>query len=172
MKHASATISAENPAIITGEVDGRTYRIKVTNEAQLVQALELIAATSVHPATSVDQERVTEMVRWRYMRVRHPDGRRTRHLMGWVGYEGRVCSAIVSIDPHSRRLTTESGRVYQLVGPTGYDSDADWVWGRWERYQNFVDISDQSNALSRALEKSKGQAASDVLTRIFHAQSR
>ena len=79
----------------------------------------------------VGVEPVTVMSRWKLVEVRNAVGRRSRHLVGRADYEGRVCSAIVSIDLEALRMTTQSGRVYVLEGPPGRDSDADWVFGRW-----------------------------------------
>lgn len=51
------------------------------------------------------------------------------HRWGWG--EGRVSTPIVSFDLKTLRGVTESGRVYQLVGPPGFDREADYVLGRW-----------------------------------------
>lgn len=48
---------------------------------------------------------------------------------GWG--EGRVSTPITSFDPETGRGITESGRIYQLVGPPGYDREADYVLMRW-----------------------------------------
>jgi len=57
------------------------------------------------------------------------------HFIGYVvdNHEGRVSTAIVSLDLAARTGVTSSGRLYELIGKPGHDSDADYVWGRWAR---------------------------------------
>lgn len=56
-----------------------------------------------------------------------------RHFVGYCpeNREGRVSSAIVEFDRHTRRGRTTTGRVYELAGKPGWDSDAEYVWQRW-----------------------------------------
>ncbi|WP_185242179.1 hypothetical protein [Citrifermentans bremense] len=44
--------------------------------------------------------------------------------------EGRVSTPIRRFDSVTGRAITESGRVYQIVGPAGQDPDGNWVWSR------------------------------------------
>jgi len=41
---------------------------------------------------------------------------------------GRVSTAIVEIDLERRRGRTQSGRVYELLGPSGYSDNGEYVW--------------------------------------------
>ena len=84
------------------------------------------------PAT-VTQEPHTRLTQWRVMEVsaEFNDFKPTIHLFGYAGYEGRVCSAVQSYDPKSKRAVTKSGRVYELVGSSGYNGDALYTWDRW-----------------------------------------
>lgn len=68
----------------------------------------------------------------------------TVHLAGYLGSSegGRVTSAIESIDAGKRSVVTASGRVYQLVGRPGYNSDADYVWRRWLRLNDATLLRD------------------------------
>lgn len=75
----------------------------------------------VHAVAPVSDEPKTVLTRWSLREVTHHDGKRTRHLVGWAEYEGRMCSAIVSFDLATLRVTTTSGRQYHLEGPPGYD---------------------------------------------------
>lgn len=56
----------------------------------------------------------------------------TRHFVGLdVGDgTGRVSSAVLNFDAGASRGVTRSGRVYTLVGPTGFSDDAQYVWER------------------------------------------
>ena len=88
---------------------------------------------SVWKPFSVQQEPETRLTQWRVMEViaDFNNFSPTIHLVGYAGYEGRVCSAIQTYDPKSKRAVTSSGRVYELVGYSGYNGDAMYTWGRW-----------------------------------------
>lgn len=60
-----------------------------------------------------------------------------RHLVGYnlTLREGRVTSQVTSFDAKQKRAVTESGRVYELVGQAGWNSDADYVWNVWKSHQ-------------------------------------
>lgn len=73
-----------------------------------------------------------------------PDG--DRHFVGYceTNREGRVSSKIRQFDPVRRRGVTSTGRVYELRGRPGHDSDAEYVWNRWARMnliESYVDVS-------------------------------
>jgi hypothetical protein len=145
---------------ITGYIAGEVRTVAVNNELEVATVLRMIVDSSVESALEVELEPVTIMSRWRYVRVRYPDGRRTRHLVGWAEYEGRVCSAVVSIDPVKHHLTTRSGRVYQLQGLAGNDRDAAYVFRRWLSVQGVDDtaVSEQTKALTRAFARAAEKA--------------
>lgn len=71
------------------------------------------------------------LARWSVMETQTGD----HHLVGYNldDREGRVSTAIVEFDPITSKATTRSGRIYQLVGKSGYDSDGAWVWENWSR---------------------------------------
>lgn len=96
----------------------------MTNIQRLAEYLE---ATSIWKPASVQQEPHTVLTNWRVMLVQEKD----IHFVGWAQYEGRVCSAVQSYDPTTKRGITRSGRIYELSGPSGYNSDAEYVWNRW-----------------------------------------
>ena len=56
-----------------------------------------------------------------------------RHLAGFnlSEDEGRVSSALQSVEPASRCATTATGRLYELVGLPGLESDGRYVLQRW-----------------------------------------
>jgi hypothetical protein len=55
-----------------------------------------------------------------------------RHFVGFnlASLDGRVSTPITSFDPGTRIGVSASGRRYVLVGPAGFDRDAEYVW-RW-----------------------------------------
>lgn len=75
---------------------------------------------------SVSQQPSLQLVRWS---VRQTE-RGSRFLVGYnvSDQEGRVSTAIQCFDVSTARVTTHSGRTYELVGPPGRDADAEWVW--------------------------------------------
>lgn len=91
----------------------------------------------------VDQPTV-HLVRWRVLEVRNRDLELECHFVGYnaEGREGRVSTAIRHFDPTTSRGVTKSGRVYQLIGPPGYDSDGAWVWHHWSRLNGMTDEKD------------------------------
>lgn len=58
----------------------------------------------------------------------------TTHLVGWAceDRQGQVSSRVMSFDPQTRRGKTASGRVYELRGTAGLNSDASYTWARWK----------------------------------------
>lgn len=91
---------------------------------------------------SVSQEPTTSLESWRVMEL--PDG--DRHLVGYAveAREGRTSSAIRQFDAGCLRAVTNSGRVYQLVGRPGADSDAEYVWARWRHINEVIEFADVS----------------------------
>lgn len=67
-----------------------------------------------------------------------------RHLVGYNdrSREGRVSSAIVSFDKRTMTGRTRSGRLYALAGPSGYDSDAEYVKYRWTELNKVTELID------------------------------
>ena len=95
-------------------------------------------------AASVEETPVVRLSRWS---VREVQPRATRHLLGHnlTEREGRVSSTITEYDAERHRVTTESGRVYELVGPPGQDSDAEGVWRSWLRCVGLEEASSWSD---------------------------
>ena len=52
------------------------------------------------------------------------------HFVGYSleTYTGCVSTKIIHLDRATRTANTLSGRIYQLVGPSGYDADAEYVF--------------------------------------------
>lgn len=58
---------------------------------------------------------------------------------------GRVSSSIQSYDPETKIGTTNSGRKYQLIGDSGIDGDALYVWDHWKDINGVVTFKDVSS---------------------------
>ena len=72
-----------------------------TPKSSLSSSIHLIAPITVQP--------ITVMTHWRLFQVRSPQGGRTLHLVGRADGEGRVCSALVSIDAMALTAVSRSG---------------------------------------------------------------
>jgi hypothetical protein len=80
----------------------------------------------------VQDEPETQLTQWQIYEVQKPDKTGwDMHFMGYAGYEGRVCSAIQEFDTTTMKARSRSGRVYELIGQSGYNSDAIYVWNLW-----------------------------------------
>lgn len=65
--------------------------------------------------------------------------------MFFCGYEldylqGRVSTEIKSFDKETRTGVTRSGRIYELVGNSGYNGDAEYVWGGYKAVNNLPNV--------------------------------
>jgi hypothetical protein len=77
---------------------------------------------------------------------------RTRHVVGYMPMQrdGRASSAIQAFDRNCMRITTRSGRVYQLEGQPGASQDAEYVWGHWKSFNTATDEIDVTDHYSQA----------------------
>lgn len=94
--------------------------------------------------TYITDQPMVLLVRWRVVEVRNVEFEIERHLVGYNvdQHEGRVSTVIEHFDPTASIVVTRSGRVYQLLGPPGYDTDAVWVWGYWSKVNEMTDEKD------------------------------
>lgn len=67
--------------------------------------------------------------RWRVFEL--TDGSRYFVGMDMFDQSGRVSSPIVAFNAESLQGTTQSGRIYELVGKPGVALQADYVWKKW-----------------------------------------
>lgn len=92
----------------------------------------------------IEEEPESKLTHWSIREVQLPgEEGSTRHFVGELASwhpEGRVSSPIVDFDPKTMCGVTRSGRVYQLIGPSGNSSDADYVWARWCALNHVVDF--------------------------------
>ncbi|MBB6317304.1 hypothetical protein [Paraburkholderia tropica] len=82
--------------------------------------------------------------RWRIFETE--DG--SRHFVGvdMFDWSGRVSSPIVAFDRVALQGTTETGRIYELVGRKGSSLNVEYVWIRWcEIYEvtSYTDVTDR-----------------------------
>ncbi|WP_322003764.1 hypothetical protein [Paraburkholderia tropica] len=82
--------------------------------------------------------------RWRVFETE--DG--SRHFVGVDMFDssGRVSSPIVAFDPVAREGRTQTGRIYELIGPNGSSWNVDYVWSRWcELYEvkAYTDVTER-----------------------------
>lgn len=102
----------------------------------LGKLFEHLENISIWKVADVKDEPQTQLTQWRIFLV---DGKDI-HFVGYAGYEGRVCSAVQTFDPTTRRGVTKSGRIYELIDHPGFNGDAMYVWRRW------LDINDNPPA--------------------------
>jgi tricorn protease-like protein len=90
-----------------------------------------------------------------------PDG--NRHFVGYNArhFEGRASTKIVEFDFVKMRGRTNSGRVYQLDGPAGMNSDAEYVWSAWCRINGYDPASSKIVSLDelKPIESAQEAAA-------------
>ena len=108
--------------------------------------IELLAAfvedNSIWKPASVKQEPETRLTQWRVFKVKGLKEGETIHFVGRAEWEGRVCSPVQTYDPTTKRGVTRSGRVYELLGPSGHNGDAMYVWSRWCNMNNIEEVTD------------------------------
>jgi hypothetical protein len=94
---------------------------------------------SIYASVSVDDDPAISLGAWS---IRETD-LGSRHFVEFnlPSLDGRGSTPIVSFDAGARTGVTASGRRYVLIGPGGFDKDAEYVWrwavrqgniGRWE----------------------------------------
>ncbi len=100
---------------------------------------------------SVQEEPVTEITSWLILRATFGENSTSDHVVGWAG-EGRASSAIKEKRLDEGVVVTGSGRQYKLVGPSGVDQDALYVWHRWCEMNDVLAFVDVSGEYSEAME--------------------
>ena len=102
----------------------------MSNDNPLADMKALIITGGIWQVASIKDNPEVTLDQWTVRQVM-PAG--TLHFVGYhhAYREGRVSSAIIRFDPEAMRGVTKSGRIYQLRGDTGFNSDAEYVWDRW-----------------------------------------
>ena len=96
---------------------------------------------------------------WRVFEVQLPNRiQRTRHFSGQniSDCEGRASSASVFFDSVTGQGMTESGRVYQLQGKTGFTEDGEYTWNRWKSINAVTEIVDVTAEIKKMMEQNEG----------------
>lgn len=76
----------------------------------------------------------TRLMNWRIFEVvLEEGGPNTLHVMGyaWQSQEGRVTSAISTMNLEKMIAKSQSGRLYALCGEPGYRAAAEFAWREW-----------------------------------------
>ncbi|WP_198419852.1 hypothetical protein [Geomonas edaphica] len=96
---------------------------------ELSEILKAMKSGGIWSTPAVSDQPMVTLVRWS---VRETE-RGERHFLGYnfEDREGRVSTAIQSYDRERCQGVTKSGRIYRLIGPARFDSDADYVWNHW-----------------------------------------
>jgi hypothetical protein len=99
----------------------------------------------------VSSEPCIRLLEWRIFEILPQE---TRHFVGLNASDrtGRVSSALETFDSEASQGTTQSGRIYALVGESGYADDAQYVWDRWcsiNGVEECVDVTDRVNSWAR-----------------------
>lgn len=89
---------------------------------------------SVWPAADLDFEPEIQLICWTVKR----DRRGNSYFVGTRADDGcgRVSTPIVEFDSDKRSGRTRSGRVYELVGPSGHSSNGEYVWSIYKAANN------------------------------------
>ena len=93
---------------------------------------------------------------WHVFEVKLPaEAARTRHFAGQniTDYEGRASSAIVTFDATTGCGITQSGRVYQLRGSSGFTGDGEYTWSRWKSINAVVDVLDVTAEIQNLMKR-------------------
>ena len=119
------------------------YFDEAGNKIDLEMLAAVAEANSIWRPRSVEQEPETRLTQWRVFKVKGLDGDNvTTHFVGRADWEGRVCSPVQTYDPTTKRGVTRSGRVYELLGDSGHNGDAMYVWARWCNINDIVEVED------------------------------
>jgi hypothetical protein len=96
---------------------------------------------------SVDVQPLVHVSRWRILAIT-TEIFFMKGLMYIVGFceesqKYRISTAIVSINQKRRCCVTRTGRIYMLVGPSGYDEQAQRAWLRRITGLEYSDVSSE-----------------------------
>jgi hypothetical protein len=108
------------------------------NENELLHTL---FPESIWNGAPVADEPEIRLIHWSIKR----DTQGNRYFVGLRSddFTGRVSTALVEFDQATRRGRTRSGRVYELLGPSGVASDAEYVWDAYKRVNSIVEEPDE-----------------------------
>lgn len=120
--------------------------------------MSILDVPDIWPTASIAMKPEIILSEWRIFEVKLSDGTKiTRHFVGYsVGDRaGQVSSPIKKFDPETMQGITASGRVYKLLGESGWDADAEHTWCRWKSINRITDDVDVSDCITNELVKKK-----------------
>lgn len=106
-------------------------------------------------ASSSQKRRKVWLVRWRVLRT----DLGTQHFVGFSVEEciGWVSTPICSFDAASGVGVTSNGRSFKLLGPPGFDDEAEYVWEHYKLLWKFGEVADVSSAYQVGRHASRGR---------------
>ena len=117
--------------------------------SEISEILKAIKYGAIWSVPDIYEQPSISLIRW----VVRETSRGERHFVGYnvEDREGRVSSAIQSFNAETCKGVTQSGRIYQLVGPAGYDRSGDYVWRNWAYAKGieWKDVSIEYNGIDR-----------------------
>ena len=111
---------------------------------------------AVWKCTPVSERPKIVLIDWHVFEVKLPRRtERSRHFAGQniTDREGRTSSAIETFNAANSRGTTESGRVYELQGSTGFTGDGEYTWNCWKRINSVTDVVDVTAEIKSLIEQ-------------------
>lgn len=117
------------------------------NSESATEHFNCIVSGGIWKASAIEQTPSISLRNWRIYEVSSELWeKRTRHFSGYniTEYEGRASTCITEFDQKKMIGRTESGRIYQLVGPPGNHSDGDYVWNWFASRNKLHEIKDVS----------------------------
>lgn len=116
----------------------------------------IVISAGVWECAPVSERPEILLTDWHVFEVQLP-GRteRSRHFAGQnvTDHEGRASSAIVTFDAATGRGLTESGRVYQLQGSTGFTGDGEYTWNQWKSINSVTGVVDVTTEIKKSMEQ-------------------
>lgn len=108
----------------------------------------------VWTVTPVEDQPELTLLSWQVVQLPNGD----RHFAGYCtqNREGRASSFVVEMDLQRMRGLTSSGRVYELRGRPGWNSDAEYIWKRWASINEVHEWEDVSKEVWANHLSSKG----------------
>lgn len=107
----------------------------------------------IRRAESVAYCPTEKIVSWSVREAIFFNGDTSRHLVGFIPTRsGRVTSAIQKFCPIKRQITTQSGRVYTLIGMPGSSDDGLYVWQYWSQGNGVVHHTDVTDEYTKQIK--------------------
>lgn len=124
--------------------------------AEFPESASFLSGGCIWAIESIDQTPEVMLDSWQCFEVQLPGlPGRTRHLAGSNArhWHGQVSSAIVAMDPATRRCTTSSGRVYELGERSGLAGNGEYTWLKWLSINQPSDIIDVTDEIKKMLAR-------------------